>query len=97
MEAQLVERVDRLIALLKLVHSDSLTAKRQVLRAEPTKAAILDVVTAEWIPTKRLQDEVARRAEAKGRSIQGCTLAQTGLPRICAASPWPIPAQSQST
>ncbi len=70
MDVEVVDSLNKLASILKLVHRDALARTRSELRAEPAKAAILDAIGAEWLGTKALQTKVAKATALKERAIQ---------------------------
>lgn len=77
--ADLVERLDRITAILKLAHSEALNVARSQLRSEPAKAAIMDTVSNGWMQTKTVQERAARKANASERTIRDHLIELVGL------------------
>jgi Fic family protein len=66
----LIERMDRIVAILKLAHAESLARTRERLHADTAKKAILEVVGEDWQGTKSVQERAAKTAGASERTIR---------------------------
>jgi hypothetical protein len=64
-----VERLDRMIAILRLAHGDSIARARTLIRSDKVNAAILDA-SAKWVGAAKLQTTVAAKTKASTRTIQ---------------------------
>jgi len=69
MTEEVVERLDRITAILQLAHGDAIERARVRIRSEKVNAAILDA-SAEWVPAAKMQTVVASKTKAKTRTIQ---------------------------
>jgi hypothetical protein len=68
----LLERLDRLTAILELALAPQLAEGRAAVRADEVDAAILDAAaSADWTPAANLQNAVATKTGKKERAIQG--------------------------
>ncbi|MGZ6609349.1 MAG: hypothetical protein ACXVFI_20045 [Solirubrobacteraceae bacterium] len=68
-EDPIIERLDRLSAILRLAHRDAIDRARATIRADKVNAAILDA-SGKWIGTAALQTAVTRKTKAAQRTIQ---------------------------
>lgn len=68
-EQDIIERLDRLIAIQQIAHKDVLDAARSTTRADKVNAAILDA-TSGWIGTASLQSTAIKKSGAKERTVQ---------------------------
>jgi Tfp pilus assembly protein FimT len=66
---ELVDRLDRVIAILQLAHGDAIERARTKIRSDKVNAAILDA-SAQWVGTATLQSTVMKKAGAKERTVQ---------------------------
>ena len=69
MSEDVVERLDRITAILRLAHRDAIERTRTEIRADKTNAAILDA-SANWVGTAALQAAVMKKSGGKERSVQ---------------------------
>lgn len=69
-EQDIIERLDRLIAIQQIAHKDVLDSARSSIRADKVNAAILDVSTTTWVPAAKVQTTVAAKTKAGTRTIQ---------------------------
>ncbi len=67
---ELREEISRFTTLFKLAHREELERARLELYADPVKAAVLESLTEEWTPARRLQEQVARETGIGERSIR---------------------------
>jgi hypothetical protein len=67
----LLERLDRLTAILELALAPQLAEGRAAVRADEIDAAILDAASVDWTPAADLQKAVATKTGKKERAIQG--------------------------
>jgi predicted transcriptional regulator len=63
------QRLDTIIALIKLAHRDNIAKSRAEIRADKIDAAILDLAT-EWTPSAKLQAAVAKKTGKSARAIR---------------------------
>lgn len=68
-EAEITERLDRLIAILELVHRDEIRSAREEIRADATNALILDLA-AEGISAKEMTEAVQKRTSQSLKTVQ---------------------------
>lgn len=68
-EEDIIQRLDRIIAIHQLVYRAELDAARESIRREDANAAILDL-TADWTPTAKLQKAVAKKAGKSERTVR---------------------------
>jgi hypothetical protein len=68
-EQDIIERLDRLIAIQQIAHKDVLEAARSSIRSDKVNAAILDASTT-WVPSAKMQTTVATKTKASTRTIQ---------------------------
>jgi hypothetical protein len=69
MTDDVVERLDRITAILRLAHRDAIEHTRIEIRSDKVNAAILDA-TAQWAGTASLQATVMKKSGAKERTVQ---------------------------
>lgn len=79
--ADLLERIERISALLEVALAPQLEAGRKFLRRDPIEAAIFDHTAGNWVLTGELQALVAKATKAKDRTIRDRigTLVERGL------------------
>lgn len=70
MTDELVERLDRIAAILQLAHGDAIERARTRIRADKVNAAILDVTPTTWVAASKMQSAVATKTKASTRTIQ---------------------------
>lgn len=66
---EVVERLDRLIALLTIVHGDAISRQREELAADPVNAAIMAEVDGAWVPSGELQRRVSKSTKVAPRTV----------------------------
>lgn len=69
MTQEVVERLDRISAILQLAHGDAIARARDRIRADKVNAAILDASTT-WVPAGKMQSAVATKTKASTRTVQ---------------------------
>ncbi|MEX2323481.1 MAG: hypothetical protein WEA29_06895 [Acidimicrobiia bacterium] len=69
-DEEITRRLDAIIAILKLAHSDSLTATRESLLRNEVIAAILDVTRDDFVPSGDIKAAVSKSTSAKDKTIQ---------------------------
>ena len=65
-----LERLDLMVATLKLAFSDEIAAKRDQVRSEPVSAAILDEATEKLVTSGELKTKVAAATNVNARTVQ---------------------------
>lgn len=78
----LIERMDLVIATLKLAFSREITATRDRLRGDPATAAILDATAEASVRSGVLQEQVERATGLKKRAIRSRLQELTALGAI---------------
>lgn len=80
-EADIVERLDHLIALLRVGFADRIDKLREDLRTDPVSSAILDAVAEGWLSSGELQRSVSKTAKVSDRTVLRSlnALAERGL------------------
>lgn len=68
-EDAVIERLDRLITILRLAHRDGIERARVATRGDKVNAAILDA-TGKWVGAAGLQSSVMRKTRASKRTVQ---------------------------
>ena len=63
-----VDRLDKIIAILRIAHADRIDALRATVRTHPVDAAILDA-TEEWTSAGDLRRTVAKKAGQSERNV----------------------------
>jgi hypothetical protein len=66
---EVAQRLDTLIAILKLAHRDDIAKARTSVRANTVNAAILDLAN-DWTPSGKLQAAVAKRTGKTDRTVR---------------------------
>ena len=69
MTDEVVERLDRITAILQLAHEDAIERARTRIRSDKVNAAILDAAS-KWVPAAKMQATVASKTQAATRTIQ---------------------------
>lgn len=69
MSEEVIDRLDRLTAIVRLAHADAIERMRDKIRADKVNAAILDATT-KWVGTAALQKTVMKKSGAKERTVQ---------------------------
>jgi hypothetical protein len=69
MTEDVIERLDRITAILQLAHGDAIARARTRIRSDKVNAAILDA-SAKWVPSAKMQATVATKTKASTRTIQ---------------------------
>jgi hypothetical protein len=69
-EDAIVARLDRLIALFRLVHADELTRTRERIHSDAANALILDLTEDGWVGAGKLRDEVSSKTGLKDRAAR---------------------------
>ena len=64
-----VERLDRITAILQLAHGEAIERARERIRSDKVNAALMDAAT-QWTGAKKLQTTVATKTKASTRTIQ---------------------------
>lgn len=64
-----VERLDRLIAVTQLVHRDAMNRARERIRADAVNDAILEFAT-EWVAAGTLQASVMKATNQSDRTVK---------------------------
>lgn len=67
--AEVVERLDRIAALLTIAFSAQIDDARHRIRANPVAAALLDSAS-DWVPAGELQERVAKAANKSTRTVR---------------------------
>jgi hypothetical protein len=68
--ADLLERIERITALLEVALAPQLEAGRESLRRDPIDGAIFDHTAGNWVLTGELQASVTKATKAKDRTIR---------------------------
>jgi hypothetical protein len=70
MSDEVVERLDRLIAMFALVNRDALTQASRELRDDKVNAALLDATEDDWVPAGELTTKVAAETSVSPRTVR---------------------------
>ena|SRR6267154_184807 len=65
----IVQRLDRLIAIQQLVHKDALASARASVREDKTNAAVLDA-TSGWVPAGKLKQSVIKKTKQSQPTVE---------------------------
>lgn len=81
---EVVERLDRIATLLVIGFADQIVRARNEVRADPVNAAVLDVVSENWVSSGDIKRKVSKSEEVSERTVQRAlaTLAARGA--VCA-------------
>jgi hypothetical protein len=60
MAEEVIERLDRLTALMRIAHADAIGRTKQTIRSDKVKAAILDSAK-NWTPSGKLSSAVKKK------------------------------------
>ena len=63
-EADLVDRLDRILAVLQLAHFDAIQRASAAIRRDPVSSAILETCTDDWVPAGEVRSRVAEKTGA---------------------------------
>ena len=63
-----VDRLDKIIAILRIAHAEKIDALRATVRTHPVDAAILDA-TEDWTAGGDLRRAVAKKADQSERNV----------------------------
>ena len=66
---EVLERLDRLTAILRLAHRDAINQARASIRGDKINASILDA-TAKWSAAAKMQTAVEKKTKAAKRTVQ---------------------------
>ena len=66
-DEEITRRLDLIISILKLAHSESLLATRELLLSDPVTAAILDATREDFVPSGKLKEVVAKATAGEGK------------------------------
>jgi hypothetical protein len=80
---EVVERLDLIQATLRLAFREELEKAGKAIRADSVNAAILDT-TGDWVASKKLQDQVAKKAKTSTRTVRA-RLAELVAQRVLAS------------
>lgn len=67
-DTEVIDRLDTLIAITRLAHSDRIEQVRREVRADPINAAILDAAS-EWTASGSLKNGVAKDVGQSERTV----------------------------
>jgi|SRR5450759_307968 len=67
-DAEIVARLDTLIAITRLAHADRIDEVRNATRADPINAAILDMAV-DWTAAGELKGSVAKALDQSDRTV----------------------------
>lgn len=69
-DEELIERLDLMVATLKLAYAKEIARERERIRTDPVSAAILDATAEVDVKSSDLQKSLIESAGAKQRTIQ---------------------------
>lgn len=70
MSEEVIDRLDRLIAMFALVNSDALTQVAREVRSDKVNAALLDAAADDWVPAGALTEAVASTTKVSSRTVR---------------------------
>lgn len=68
-EDLMIERLDKIVAILKLAHRDDIDDARTAIRADKVSAQILDM-TADWVAAGKLKTDVISKAKQSQPTVE---------------------------
>lgn len=68
-DEEIVERLDLLIALMRVGFAEQIAAYREAAVADPVAAAVLDVVRDDWTLSGEIQRSVAKSMKVSERTV----------------------------
>jgi hypothetical protein len=69
-DVEVLQRLDRIVAILQLAFHEPIEAAKATIRADPVYAALLDACADDWRPAGQLQSEVSKATGKNIRTIQ---------------------------
>lgn len=66
----ILQRLDLIVATLKLAYSHEIAKAREQTRADPVAASILDLTAEDWVPSGKLQEGVAKQCGVTARTVR---------------------------
>jgi hypothetical protein len=69
-DAQILERLDQLLAVSMLAHHEAIESATVRIRADALSAAILNACVEDWTPVAQLRAAVRKQMDAHARTIQ---------------------------
>jgi hypothetical protein len=70
MSEEVVDRLDRLIAMFALANRDALTQVAREVRSDNVNAALLDATADDWVPAGALTEAVAKSTKVSPRTVR---------------------------
>jgi hypothetical protein len=64
-----IERLDRLIALVAIAHGDALARVREQVQKDPVDAAIMSAAAEDWVLSGDLQRQVSKATGVAPRTV----------------------------
>lgn len=82
-EEEVLERLDRIAALLEIGFAEQIDTARTELRSDPIVATILDLIRDGWMTSGDIKRAVGKSANVSEKTVQRClgTLATRGVIR----------------
>jgi Fic family protein len=68
-DQDIIQRLDRLIAIQQIVHKDALASARTSIREDSVSAAILDA-TSDWVAAGKLKASVMQKAKQSKPTVE---------------------------
>lgn len=69
-DAEVVERLDLMVAILQLAHHDAIERARKELRSDALTAAVLEACSEDWVRSGDMQKSVAATASVGERTVR---------------------------
>lgn len=69
-DEELLERLDRITALLAIGFGEHVERIRAELQAEPVTAAVLELVRDDWVPSGDIKRAVSKSASVSEKTVQ---------------------------
>lgn len=66
---EVIERLDRLITLVRIAFAEPIARVREEVRADPVAMAIFEAAREEWVNSGDLQRSVSRSANVSPRTV----------------------------
>lgn len=69
-DAEVLERLDLMLAVLQLAHHDAIDRAAEDIRRDPVNVAILEACADDWVPAGKLGKQVAAQVKMSDRRVR---------------------------
>ena len=69
-EAEVLDRLDRILAVLQLAHFEAIQRAGMSIRRDPISAAILEACTDDWVPANEVRRRVIESTNAAAGTVK---------------------------